>query len=90
MVFDVENDEHEVLEAEVPSDCSTSEGRQLQHAAISELDVPNCAVAAGGSLRILVDQLKDGAGVRQFFGHNRCRPSAIEFQKPTLKFNKTV
>ena len=90
MVLDIEGNEHEVLEAEVLGDCSTSEGRQFQHAAVSELNVPDATAAAGGSLRVLIDQLEDGAGVRQSCSHDRCGPSAFEVQDPSLEVIETI
>ena len=71
-------------------DCLTNEGRQLQHAVISELNVPNATAAAGGSLRVLIDELEDGAGVRQSCSHDRCGPSAFEFQDPSLEVIETI
>ena len=81
---------NEVLETEVPGDCSTSEGRQLQHADISELNVPDVTAAAGGSLQVLIDQLEDGASGRQSCSHDRCEPSTFEFQEPLLEVIKTI
>ena len=90
LVLDVESDEHKVLEAKVPCDCSKGEGRQLQHAAISELDVVNATAAAGGSMRIFVDQLEDGGGLRQSCSDDRRLPSAFEFQESSLEVVKTI
>lgn len=43
----------------------TGESRQIQEAAVGELDVPYATAAAGGRLQVLVDQPEDNAGGRQ-------------------------
>ena len=57
-VLDVEGDEHKVLKAEVLGNCSTGEGLQLQHIAISELDVPNTTAAAAAACKYSLINLK--------------------------------
>ena len=88
LVLNVEGDEQEVIEAEVPSDCSPGEGRQLQDAAVGELNVPNETAAAGSRLQIYVDQLEDDAGIRQAKSYDHRRPSSLELQKPSLEVVK--
>ena len=56
MVLDVDGDKHEAWEAEVPFEYSTGDNRQLQNAAVGELNLPTATTAADSSLQILVDQ----------------------------------